>query len=136
MRATSLVLAAWVALGPAGCQVWTTAPPLPTASNGIYGEPRLVRLTLDDGRVVKLRNPAIQNDSISGGLIEGGETGGSPIAFPLSKVRQLDRAHVSRGRTVVLVLGIGAAAFVTFAAYAIHGLSQLDFTSDCPVCRY
>jgi len=127
MRAASLVLTALVAaLGPAGCQVWTTAPLLPAASNGIYGEPRLVRLTLDDGRVVNLRNPAIQNDSINGGLIAGGETGGFSIAFPLSKVRQLDRKQASRGRTIALVIGIGAAALVTYIALAIQGFSHLD----------
>jgi hypothetical protein len=128
MRAASLVLSAWMAaLGASGCQVWTTAPLAPTASNGIYGEPSLVRLTLDDGRVVTLRNPAIQNDSINGGLIEGGETGSSPIAFPLSKVRQLDRKQTSKGRTVAMVIGIGAAAYVTLAVLAIQAFSEAGY---------
>lgn len=119
MRAASLILTVWVALGPTGCQVWTTAPPLPAAANGIYGEPKLVRLTLNDGRVMNLRNPAIRNDSINGVIADGGW-----IAFPLGQVRQLDRPHVSRGRTVALVIGIGAAAYVTLIAFAIYAFSQ------------
>ncbi len=123
MRAASLILTAWVALGPTGCQVWTTAPPLPAAANGIYGEPKLVRLTLNDGRVMNLRNPAIRNDSING-VIADGESRGGRIAFPLGQVRQLDRQQVSGGRTVALVIGIGAAAAVTFIGFLFYALSE------------
>jgi hypothetical protein len=66
----------------------------------------------------------IQNDSIKGGLIEGGETGGSSIAFPLSKVRQLDRKQFSGRRTIALVIGIGAAAAVTYIALAAEAFSE------------
>jgi len=117
MRAASLILTVWVVLGPTACHVWTTAPALPAAANGISGEPRIVRLTLTDGRVMDLRNPAIRNDSINGVIADGGS-----IAFPLGQVRQLDRPRFSGGRTAALVIGISAAAFVTLIALAARGM--------------
>jgi hypothetical protein len=119
VRTASLILTVWVGLGPTGCRVWTTASPLPTAANGLHGEPKLVRLTLNDGRVMNLRNPAIRNDSINGVIEDGGT-----IAFPLGQVRQLDRPQFNKGRTVALVIGIGAAAFVTYIALGFYAFSQ------------
>jgi hypothetical protein len=117
MRAASLILTVWAVLGPTGCHVWTTAPPLPAAANGISGEPKRVRLTLNDGRVMNMRNPVIRNDSIIGVIEDGGS-----IAFPLGQVRQLDRPRLSKGRTVALVIGISAAAFVTLIVLAARGM--------------
>src|SRR5215210_7094910 len=121
MRAASLILTVWVVLGPTGCRVWTPVPPLPAAANGISGEPKIVRLTLNDGRVMNMRNPAIRNDSIIGVIEDGGS-----IAFSLGQVRQLEQPHFSRGRTVALVIGITAAAYVALIVVVIIGMSGLD----------
>jgi type III secretory pathway component EscR len=66
MRAASLILTAWVVLAPVGCQVWKAIPVTPLAATEIEENPRLVRLTLDDGRVVTLQSPRIEKDSIYG----------------------------------------------------------------------
>jgi hypothetical protein len=113
MRAATLILTALVVLGPVGCQVWSVIPVTPLAAAEIEGNPRLVRLTLDDGTVVTLQSPMIERDSISG-LIAESPGQGDRIAFPLTDVRQLDKRHISSGRTAALLAGIGAAGVVTF----------------------
>lgn len=125
MRAASLILTAWVVLAPAACQVWKVTPVTPTAT-GIQGNPRLVRLTLDNGSVVTLQSPRIERDSIYG-LIAEGQTKGDKIAFPLSDVRQLDKRDMSVGRTAALLAGIGAAAGVAFIAWLVIALSQSGY---------
>jgi len=118
MRAASLVLTAWVVLGPAACQVWKITPVTPTATAGIQGNPRLVRLKLDNGAVVTLQNPRIEKDSIYG-LIADSQTKGDRIAFPLSHVRQLDQRYMSAGRTAALLVGILAAAAIAFVGVLV-----------------
>lgn len=125
MRVTSLVLTACVVLGPAGCQVWSNTQ-LASTDTRIQGDPELVRLTLDNGTLVTLRNPRIYKDSING-LITEGPTKDNRIAFPVSQVRQLDRQQVSAGRTAALLVGIGAAGAVVFLAFVFNALSDPNY---------
>ncbi|HEY3258059.1 MAG TPA: hypothetical protein VGJ64_04330 [Gemmatimonadaceae bacterium] len=118
MRAASLIITAWVVLGPVACQVWKVTPVTPTAVTGIQGNPRLIRLTLDNGTVVTLQSPRIERDSIYG-LIAESQTMGDRIAFPLSHVRQMDQRQMSAGRTAALLAGIVAAAVVTFVGVVV-----------------
>jgi hypothetical protein len=60
-----------------------------------------------------LQSPRIDKDSIYG-LIAESHGQGDRIAFPLTDVRQLDKRHMSPGRTAALLAGIGAAGVVTF----------------------
>jgi hypothetical protein len=101
---------------------WTTHPIAATARSGIEGDPELVRLTLDDGAVVNLRNPTIQNDSVYGLIV--GRQPGERIAFPVSRVRRLEHGQVHAWRTAALLVGIGVAAAVTYIVIALQSLGD------------
>ena len=107
MRAASLVLTASVVAFLSGCQVWKVSTPTPMGATEIQGNPRLVRLTMNDGSEVTLNLP-ISNDSIYGVVVPVGESQpkGNRIAFSLGTIRQVEKQFRSSARTAALLAGI------------------------------
>ena len=78
--------------------------------------PAQVRLELSDGRHEVLYRPALQGDSLLGRRAEHDTM--STRALSLTEIREMATRHVSAGRTVALVVGIGAiVAVIRGAAY-------------------
>jgi hypothetical protein len=72
--------------------------------------PKAVRVQRMDGSRVVLKSPRISSDSLLGTAI------GQPTGMPLSDVYQLAVKRGSTGKTIALVVGVAAVAFLALAA--------------------
>jgi len=113
-----------------GCTAWHSRP-LEPAMFGAGKPESAVRVTLLNGAQILLRSPVISGDSLIGREISQGssdwmESPGaqdlySPgrIALPLAEVREVAVKQAAPVRTTLLVVGVGVAALLVFAAVAI-----------------
>jgi hypothetical protein len=126
MRAASTILTASIVIGLSGCQVWKVSPPTPIGATELQGNPRLVRLTLNNSSSVMLESPRIYKDSIYGLVrTRQGDATGDRVAFSLDTIRQVDEQHVSPGRTAALLAGMAGTAVIAFygAIFILIGMS-------------
>ena len=101
-------------VGPAlaACQTWRMPSVAPQTL--IEGErPRVVRATLDDGRVLTLTQPVIVSDTIVGTTLLGLERA------PMSQLRSLEVRRTSVPRTLALIV-THVSAVVTAIAVIIE----------------
>jgi len=111
--AASLLL---VSLANTGCQVWHTERVAPE-SVFIQRQPHFHRVSRSDGSRVVLEAPVLRDDSLSALAAD------RPVAVPLRDIQRVETLHFSGGRTIGLVVGLGAATVA-----AIIGI----FLITCP----
>jgi hypothetical protein len=81
--------------------------------------PKAVRVQRMDGSRVELKSPRISSDSLLGTAVDKsffGSPAGKPAGMPLSDVYQLAVKRGSTGKTIALVVGVAAVAFLALAA--------------------
>ena len=96
------------------CHSWrptTVSPPTLIPEE----QPSLVRVTLIDGETVTVRDPTMRNDSIVGVTDAVGALMTRGVEVASRDVRLLEVRRFSVTKNVVL--GLGLAAFVSFAPY-------------------
>jgi hypothetical protein len=108
-------------LGSTACVTWSPAKPepapAPATTAGTEGKETL-RVTKVNGTVVELHHAVFTLDSVIGVVdMPKGDTAGitvaTRVAIPADSVRQVQIRAVSAGNTILLVVGIAAAAFLT-----------------------
>jgi hypothetical protein len=115
MRLPYRVIAA-VLLASTSCVTWQVQGPPPQESLSTPQEK--ARLTLSNGTVRVVNQTRLDGDRVRGTMSRS-TVGGAPsdtLSVPLSDIRQVELSRVSMGRTLGLVGGILAAAFIAFAA--------------------
>jgi len=129
-RSTRHALVAFLAAGLACCTTWGRSAPL--SRSLLDSHPRLVRVTLADGRRFDVQHPSARGDTLVG------DSAGPwrrdvelryPVAIPFSDVRSVSRRQFSAGRTVVLVAGVTAAAAAVVVVVAVLSYDGMDFSN-------
>jgi hypothetical protein len=92
-RFFAIAVLAVYAVSAAGCMQWTPTPiaPLPDPM------PHDVRVTLDDGRQVRMANPRVEQEMI---------VADDSVSVPLPLVRQVEVQTVNGGAVARVVLGL------------------------------
>jgi hypothetical protein len=101
-----------VLVAAAACTTWRPATDPTRALARRPTVPR-ARIVLRDGRRLMLDRPVRQGDSIVGTVRRAG---GVHTAVPVDSVARLERAEYSVARSLGLVAGIAAGAWLTFVA--------------------
>ena len=115
MRLPYRVIAA-VLLVSTSCVTWQ-AQSLPSQET-LSAPQEKARLTLSNGTVRVVNQTRLEGDRVQGTMSRS-TVGGAPsdtLSAPLADIRQVELSRVSMGRTLGLVGGILAAAFIAFAA--------------------
>lgn len=86
----------------AGCQRWTTVES-PVASTVERNQPKTIRITMTDGRVMELEFPSVEGDSLAGSI--GGEPQ-PPVA--IAGIERLEFRQSNVGLTVLSIAGAAA----------------------------
>lgn len=105
-----------------GCTVWQVEPVSPVAV--VERQPEYIRVQFRAEQRQVLYEPEIRGDSLLGSRSSDSER--HDRAFALTGVTQVETHHVSAGRTVALLMGIGA---IGFAAFYI-GMSRMQGPFD------
>jgi ferric-dicitrate binding protein FerR (iron transport regulator) len=101
-KRTQRVVAVLALVSVSACTVWKPIPAAPPAAD----LPDQVRVTLETGEQVTLRDASVIGDS----LVVGREGKDGPMReYPFRDVRELEAGSRSVGRTVLLGVGIVAA---------------------------
>lgn len=96
-----------VALTATGCTTFRVETrPLPQVLEA--EQPRVVRVTLGDDRIVELYQPTVLADSLRGHLTP---TAVRRLSYPLLSVRSASFRRFHLGRTVLMVLSVGGGIF-------------------------
>lgn len=90
----------------AACQKWTTVES-PIASTVEKNEPRRVRITTTDGRVMELDSPTVQGDSLTGSI--AGEQ------QPMVAIAEIEKLEFRGSNVGLTVLSIAGAAAIVLA---------------------
>lgn len=86
----------------AACQRWTTVES-PIASTVEKNDPDHIRITTTDGRVMELRSPIVEGDSIAGTVA------GEPQAMvAIAEIEKLEFRQSNAGLTLLSVAGAAA----------------------------
>jgi hypothetical protein len=101
-----------------GCQVWHTENVTPQQVLDSRSREK-IRVTRADGSRVVLQRPAIHGDTLSGWRWKEGL-----VQIPLNHVRETATPHTSTGRTVGLLVGIGAIVAAAYLVVLGIGLSH------------
>ena len=97
------------------CTGWVvqTAPPQQVVTER---HPDQARITRVDGSEIVLHRPVVSGDSLLGAVIVGKNTAGEDslqaVGLPAAEARTIAIRKVNAGKTVGLVLGVAAGAFV------------------------
>ena len=91
------------------CTTWKD-PGWPVVETVREKQPSEVHVTLRDGRSMAIREPRVEGDSLIG--VSGRPPDAVRTAFATSDVTRVEVNELSGSRTALLVLGIGAAAFL------------------------
>jgi len=116
--AASLLL---VSLANTGCEVWHTERVAPE-SVLIRRKPHFLRVTRSDGSRSVFEAPVLRADSLSALVAD------KPVAIPLNDIQRVETLHFSAGRSIGLVVGVGAA---TVAAVIAIFLITCPGTTAC-----
>jgi hypothetical protein len=101
-----------------GCHVWHTEDVTPQLVLGSRSQAR-IRVTRTDGSRLILNRAAVHGDTLSGFVWRKGA-----VEIPLNQVRETATPRMSTGRTVGLLLGIGALVVGTYLVVLAIGLSH------------
>ena len=134
-RSTRHALYAFLAAALACCTTWGRSAPL---NRGLLDKhPRLVRVTLADGRHFDVHHAAARGDTLVGDSLGWPQGAGQwrpayPMAIPFAAVRSVSRRQFSPVRTIVLVVGV-TTVVVVIAALSYQGpdVSSMGSGSDC-----
>lgn len=97
-----------VMLAATGCTTYRVETrPLPQVIEA--EQPRVVRVTLSDDRLVELYQPTILADSLRGHLTP---TAVRRLSYPLLSIRSASFRRFHLGRTVLMVLSVGGGVLV------------------------
>jgi hypothetical protein len=113
----------WMLAGPIGCTSWRVES-VPPAELLERDHPAAVRLQKVDGRREVLHRPELRGDSLWGREDSASGKAGSPVA--IADVTKVETSHISGGKTVALVLGIGTVVVVALAA-ATYSMDPMYF---------
>ena len=112
-----LLMITWLLPGSTGCVAWHTETASPRELLQARQEPAL-RVTKPDKSQVEMWNPVLVRDSIYGHPTERAI---ARFSVPLSAVQGVETRRTSFGKTLLLILGVGAGV----AAYGlIQSLNQ------------
>ena len=99
------------------CYTWRPVELTPTRS---FGDKEHVRIVRSDGSRITLVSPRIIDDS----LVSQRPGTVTPIAIPTANIQRAEARRLSKGRTALLVVGVGVAVFLAVGALAA---SQMEF---------
>jgi hypothetical protein len=110
---------ALLCLSSGACTTWKGAPVTPQAFPAI--DPSFaVRVTLRDGAILQIESPRVVGDSLNG--IDSRNR--RPLVLPLAEIQRLETRRIHAGKTVGLMLGLGAATVAAFFIYVIATYSS------------
>ncbi len=110
-RVRRVLAVGWLLLSSTGCVAWRTETVSPRELLR-SGDVPAVRVTKPDKSRVEMWNPVLSGDSISGNPTERAI---ARFSVPLSSVQGIETRRTSIGKTLLLVLGVGAG----IAAYGL-----------------
>ena len=97
-----------IMLAATGCTTYRVETrPLPEVIEA--EQPRVIRVTLSDDRIVELYQPTVQADSLRGHL---SPTAVGRLSYPLMSVRSASVRRFHLGRTALVVLSVGGGILV------------------------
>ncbi len=111
------------------CTHWKAEPLVPAGFQAADSN-RTLRLTLRDGKSIRVRSPVIRGDT----LIAEQELGDAfrvsyrPVRLPLDSISRAEKSRVSAGRTILLVSGLG------LTALAIKAAADFRLNLNLPPC--
>ena len=111
-------LALTLSLTIPACQSWHTEEIAPQQVLDTR-QPQSLRVILADSSEVVLNAPELRGDTLLGVARNGGE-----LRVPLDSVRFTETRRFSAGRTIGLVLGLGATAFLALVAAIAIGCND------------
>lgn len=100
----------------AACQKWTTVES-PIASTVEKNEPKHVRITTTDGRVIELDSPSVRGDSLTGSI-----AGERQPMVAIAEIEKLEFRGSNVGLTVLSIAG--AAAIVVAIVLATNATNE------------
>ena len=101
-------------LSSGACTTWKGAPVTPQAFPAIDSS-FAVRVTLRDGATLQIEGPRVVGDSLRG--IDSRNR--RPLVLPLAGIQRLETRRIHAGKTVGLMLGLGAATVAAIFIYVI-----------------
>ena len=119
LSAGALLLVVSVSL-LAGCHTWNPSQ-VPQPNQSLAGAPKNVRVVLNDGTAIVLRNPYMASDTLFGEAYNG--LIGTPVrrGIPAGQIKAIDYPQFSVLRTAGLSLALAAVAFVIIGYMVVIG---------------